>query len=381
MEDPVVIREERPQPTWAGWAVLLSAPAFFVAGLLRKDPAMVTVGVLAAAAVGLAFIFARRHGRDLRFQISLPPHCEAGRRFVCRVCVRNTSRWCDVWRLRWMLRPLAIDGGDAAMSWVAASGTAVADVEVVAASRGVLTSVGIEWTSDAPFGLMTTWRAMQIPTAMRVRPKPVWPWKNHQHGAAGRRTLDASPTAGWGESGEPRGARSWRSGDRARNILWPASVRSMACGGSWMVRESDPPMEGWASYTVVFHSHGGGGALIRPDSFELALCHVAGVVKSLLAEGRRVRLVADFDDWRAWECRDGHSLARLLDFLSSVKRAVGTEAHEIARVLDEVKPEDGILVLSDFPLDAWRTAIPESARRAWLPDAARGRRKRLEVAV
>jgi hypothetical protein len=380
MEDVAHQSENRTRPTLAGWAVLLSAPAFVMAGLIRTDPAMVSVGLIAGAAVVLAYGFARRHGRNLTFQVILPPHVEAGRRFVCRICVWNTSRWCDVWRLRLRVHPLVLEDGEASLAWVRAKDAAVADVEALVEKRCRIHSVRIEWSTDAPFGLMMTRRSVDVPTAMLVRPKATWPWKNHQRGACGARTADASRTAGWGEWGEPRGARPWRSGDRAKHILWPATMRSLARGSVWMVRELDPPTEGWASYTVLFHSHGGGGVLIRPDSFEQALSHVAGVVKKLISEGRTVRFVADFHDWRPWKCRNGHSLSRLLDDLATAERVAGTEAHEIARVLEAVGPEEGIVVLSDFPVKSWRSAIPECARRAWLPDTATGMRKRLEVA-
>lgn len=380
MEDVPQHGEIRARPSLAGWAVLLSAPAFILAGLMRKDAAMVSVGLIAGAAGVFAYLFARIHARDLNIRVSLPPHVEAGRRFVCRVCVWNTSRWCDAWRLRLKLRPLILEDGEASIAWVRAKDVTVADLDAVVEKRCELRSVWIEWITDAPFGLMITRRTVEVAAPMLVRPKAVWSWKHHQRGTWGARTADASRMAGWGEWGEPRGVRPWRSGDRARNMIWPATLRSVARGSVWMVRESDPPMEGWASYTVVFHSHGGGGALIRPDSFEQALTYAAGVVKNLMAEGRTVRFVADFNEWRPWECRDGHSLARLLDILATVERVAGTEAHEIARVLEAVKPEDGIVILSDFPVKCWQSAVPECARRAWLPDTATGRRKRLEVA-
>lgn len=342
---------------------------------------MVSVGLIAGVAGVFALLFARWHARHIHFQVCLPPHVEAGRRFLCRVCLWNTSRWCDAWRIRLRIRPFALEQGEAGITWVPAKDAAVVDCEAKVEKRCEIRSVRIEWTTDAPFGLMITRRSMEVSATMLVRPKAVWPWKNHQRGVWGARTVDASRTAGWGESGEPRGARPWRSGDCAKNIIWPATLLSVARGSAWMVRESDPPMEGWASYTVVFHSHGGGGALIRPESFEHALSHVAGVVRNFLAEGRSVRFVADFNDWRTWECRDGHSLARLLDFLATVERVAGTEAHEIASVLEKVRPEDGIVVLSDFPVASWRSAIPECAYRAWLPDTSTGRRKRMEVAV
>lgn len=381
MRDTQRTGENRAKPTFAGWALGLSALAFLVAGLIRKDAAMMSVGVIAAAAVMLAWLFARIHGRHLDFQMSVPPHVEVGRRFVCRVCVWNSSRWCDVWRLRIHVHPFVPTEEEGLVSWVAVKGVAVVDVEVVAEKRGSLRAARIEWRADAPFGLMVVQRSAEVPISLLVRPRALWPWKNHQRGVWGARTADASRTAGWGEWGETRGARPWRSGDRAKHILWPATLRSVARGSVWMSRESDPPREGWASYTVVFHSFGIGGALIRPESFELALCHIAGVVKNLLTEGRRVRVLADFNDWRPWDCSDGHSLSRLWNHLATVQRAVGTEAHELARVLESIKPCEGIVVLSDFPLSCWESAIPEAARRAWLPDAASGRRKRLEVGV
>jgi uncharacterized protein (DUF58 family) len=360
--------------------VLLSAPAFCLAGLIRKDPAMVSVGLIAGVAVLFAFLFARRHARQLSFQVCLPPHVEAGRTFLCRVCLWNTSRWCDAWRIRLRMRPFLCVDGNAEVAWVRANDAAASDFEVMVEKRCVIRSLRIEWATDAPFGLMNTRRSVDVPAALLVRPKASWPWKNHQRGAWGARLTDASRTAGWGEWGEPRGARPWRSGDRAKDIIWPATLRSVARGSAWMVRESDPPTEGWACYTVVFHSHGGGGVLIRPDSFEQALSHVAGVIRNLIAEGRTVRFIADFNEWRPFECKNGHSLSRLLDSLASAERISGTEAHEISRVLESVRPEDGIVVLSDFPVMFWRSAIPECARRAWLPDTATGKRKRLEVA-
>lgn len=340
---------------------------------------MMSVGLIAGAAMAMAHVFARVHARALDFQVSLPPHAEAGRRFICRVCVWNTSRWCDVWRLQLQVKPFELVDGDAALAWIAPKDAAVVDMEALVTSRCLIRSVRIECVTDAPFGLMTARRAAEVPACVLVRPRSVWPWKNHQRGEWGARTAEASRTAGAGEWGEPRGARPWRSGDRARHILWPATLRSVARGSVWMACESDPPVEGWASYTVVFHSYGGGGALIRPESFELSLSHIAGVVRYLLSEGRMVRLVADFDQWRSWECRDAHSLSKLLDHLAVVDRAMGTEAHEVTKVLESVKPEDGIVVISDFPLKWWRTLMPDCARRAWLPDAATGKRKQLEV--
>lgn len=253
------------------------------------------------------------------------------------------------------------------------------DLQTMITSRGVVDKLDVHCESEAPLGLMRSRRNICLSVDLVIRPKPVWPWRNHHHGDRGYRGGETFLSGGWGEYGELKGLRQWKGGDKPQKIVWPATLRSIACGSSWLVREYDPPVDGWAGYTVVFHSYGGGGALIRPGRFEEAMSHAAGVISILCAEGFRVRLVADFHDWVPWDCRSGRPLARCLDALASAQRAIGTEAHELTSALEDVDARDGIIVLSDFPAIAWQEAMPASAVRAWMPPVSDTSRRRKVV--
>ena len=65
--------------------------------------------------------------------------------------------------------------------------------------------------------------------------------------------------------GEPRGLRPARPGDPAKNIHWPATMRAFARGRAPRIREMDPPGLRPRRATVLFHSFGTDGTLIRTD--------------------------------------------------------------------------------------------------------------------
>ena len=148
-----------------------------------------------------------------------------------------------------------------------------------------------------------------------------------------------------------------------------------------MVRDVDPHGTGWAEFTIVFHSYGGSGALIRPWSFEEALGHVAGAVKFFLGRGQQVSLVADFSDWERWHCRGWKNLGEFHDRLALVERSSGTEAHEVIEAMQAIPPDHGLILLSDFPVEVWKSILPQGGRGVWVRPGTKVNRLKKEVSA
>lgn len=163
-----------------------------------------------------------------------------------------------------------------------------------------------------------------------------------------------------------------------KRVSWPATVRAMARGAGWVVWETDPPGFRPARFVLVIHSFGADRGLIQPERFERAMCHAAGILRMLHAQGMPARMVADFDDWRVRPAARATQLADCMEILAAAKRAAGTEAHDLHAALTEARPDEGVIILSDMPLAAWRSYLPPAMKRAITPDIG-GRRSRKEV--
>lgn len=357
-----------------GWLLCAAVPVWLTAGLIRADEAMVCVALVYALVLVGAWCAGLLHARQLAFDLQMPRHAVAGQPFRFRLYVRNEARFLPVWRLR---VEVTVENAEPLIGealWIPPGGCVTMDLETACQRRGLVRALPLTWETDFPFGLMQGSQEKNLPVDLVIRPRPLWPWHHDHPGSHGMRSgMTDRPAIAAGD-GEPRGMRFWRAGDKPRAINWAATLRSLARGASWMVREADPLVNGGAGYTVVFHSYGGGRALIRPGHFEHALRHVAGLLKRLCAEGQRVRLVADFNQWVPWDCHNAQSLSRVMDLLAGASRAVGTEAHELTRALEAVPAQEGIIVLSDFPRSAWQGAVPASAARAWSPPEKTTRR-------
>jgi uncharacterized protein (DUF58 family) len=174
--------------------------------------------------------------------------------------------------------------------------------------------------------------------------------------------LDGSPlgeSKHFGGIGEWRGLRERRGGDGLRRIAWAASLRSEAAGGAILVREDEPPGSQAEGCLVVFHSYGGAGDLIRPDLFEKALSLLCGALGSLVGFGMPVRWIADFNGWEEGVLKTRRQLAGVRESLLSVKRASGTEAHDLIAALARAREQECVVVISDMPRSGWEGFVPD----------------------
>ncbi len=103
---------------------------------------------------------------------------------------------------------------------LAASGTAVARIEVPTERRGVHRLGRLRIRTRQPLGLFEAWSWVHPTTAIRVWPRPAEPAPPRPNAA----TADRSNRPG-DESDEFHGLRGWREGDPLHRIAWKASQR------------------------------------------------------------------------------------------------------------------------------------------------------------
>lgn len=343
--------------------------ALLAAGLWRVDGQLAALGLAALVLLGLAAVMARLNGAAARVFPDLPERVEAGRVFPARITLENGHGWLDAFGLRLRVDLARESRIESRVAWLTAGSRAVIDARVAAPHRGILDHCEVALTSDAPFGFFETRREWVIAARVAVIPKPVVP-RGLVFSAGPLDLHDEEPMTAGAGPGEPRGLRPWRPGDSAKRVSWPATVRSIACGGFWMVWETDPPGFSPARFVLVVHSFGADRGLIQPERFERTMSHAAGILRMFHARGVPARMIADFDEWRVRPAGRGAQLAERMELLAGAKRAAGTEAHDLQAALTTIRPDEGVIILSDMPLAAWHSFLPRAMKRAITPDIA-----------
>lgn len=346
--------------------------ALLLAGLWRVDGTMAAAGLAAWVLLGMAFLAARRNGRDLGLALECPGRVEAGMPFPVRLLVANPHRWLDAFGLEVELDLARAARETGRIRWLVAGSTAAVDFRMTIPGRMIATRHRVIVRSRFPLGLFLSVRESAVEARLVVVPRPVVP-RGLVFSAGPLDMHDDDPMTATGGPGEPRGLREWRAGDPMKRVNWPASLRSFARGAGWVVLETDPPGFRPARFAVVVHSHGGDRQLIRPDRFERTMSHAAGVLRMLHTQGMPARLIADFDDWTPRAAAKRNQLADCMERLAGARRANGTEAHDLQAALADITPDEGIVILSDMPVASWRYALPASLKRALTPDIAAGR--------
>jgi uncharacterized protein (DUF58 family) len=353
--------------------------ALLAAGLWRVDGQLAALGLAALVLLGLAAVMARFNGAAAEVLLELPDRVEAGREFPARIVLVNRHGWLDAFGLRLSVELTRGTRIASRVAWLTAGSRAVIDVRVALPKRGIISDQKVTLLTDAPFGFFETTRTIALAKRVVVVPKPVVP-RGLAFSAGPLDLHEDDPMTASGGPGEIRGLRQWRPGDSVKRVSWPATVRAMARGAGWVVWETDPPGFRPARFVLVVHSFGADRGLIQPERFERTMCHAAGILRMLHAQGMPTRLIADFDDWRVHPAARAAQLAECMEILAAAKRAAGTEAHDLHAALTEIHPDEGVIILSDMPLTAWRSHLPPAMKRAITPDIS-VRRSRKEVGV
>lgn len=339
-----------------------------VAGLWRVDGVLAALGLASLCLLGLAWWMARVNPAGLDVAVHGPEKVVAGAVFPLALTLVNRHRVMDAFGIRVELQLAGKSSVHGRAAWVAAGSAADLEWRAVVPGRAWVEKRQVKILSDFPFGFFEVERTLGIGGRMIVLPQPVVPRGLRFAGAM----MDAPHASGVvaGQSpGEPCGLREWRSGDSPKRVLWPATLRSLARGAGMVVRETDPPGFCPRRCVVVFHSFGADGGLIRPDRFERAISLVAGILRQLRGMGMPVRLVADFDGWIPRPAHSSAHLVACMEMLARARRAEDTEAHDLTSVLAGIPADEGLIVVSDMPVGAWRDLLPKVDLQTFVPQA------------
>ena len=93
--------------------------------------------------------------------------------------------------------------------------------------------------------------------------------------------------------------------------------------------------------------------MLREDRFERALSLLTGTLIELQGKGIPCVLSADFLDWKPSLCQNRKQLTKLLQTLSKISRANGTESHDLDRVIRSTSPDQAVIIISDMTPDSW----------------------------
>jgi hypothetical protein len=74
-----------------------------------------------------------------------------------------------------------------------------------------------------------------------------------------------------------------------------------------------------------------------------------------------VRWIADFNGWEEGVLKTRRQLAGVREGLLTVKRASGTEAHDLIAALGRAREQECVVVVSDMPSSGWDGFVPEMA--------------------
>jgi len=343
-----------------GAALAGGSVALVAGGMVTVDGFLIVLGLCGIVLMMAAWILGKLSLKKLDVKLHMPARVSAGIPCELELTLHNRRSLLDAFNTEILLTlPGAGDrkkGGtkvEALAAWTASGSASRVSQQVTLRGRGFSEFHPVRITCSFPLGLFHLSRHLEIQHELTITPRPIVPLELNSDGSM----HDAVPRSGSSTGhafGEPRGIRPWQAGDSARHIHWAASARALARGHTLRVREYDPPGFHPDHCHVVFHSFATGGEMLREDRFERALSLLAGTLTELQGNGIPCMMTADFNDWQPELCSSRAQLVECLCRLARVRRARGTESHDLEQTLRGVSSEHTLMIISDMAPESWQ---------------------------
>lgn len=342
-----------------GSLVIGGALALIVAGILVVDGSLIALGLALLILIVISGFLGWLNLKRLEVAIEGPEVIQAGQ--LCRFGVRlsNCRKLLASFGIQMELRGPGGFSDTVTVKFVASERNAYVGLRPVIRERGYAKVIQVRLSSSFPLGWFGFQRAVEVPHELTILPRIIVP-QGVLAGIGAQRAGARNRPGGGDFMGDLRGIRDYRAGDRAQNIMWSSSLRSLAQGGPMRVVELDPPGLQPKRVSVLFHSYGAQGALIRPDHFERAISMAWGIVCHLHSRQIPVFWVADFEEWIPREISSNQDKGMLGEALARAKRSVDTESHQIEACLSESHGD--VIVISDMPVNSWQRLADVSPR-------------------
>ncbi len=340
-------------------AILLGASlALIVLGFLRTDGILITLGASSCILLAGAWGFVRLNLRRLSLSLRAPTRIYADHPFDLRVILHDTRSLLDAFSIKIHLRLAGQVDIHTFAPWTAARSISEVRLRGSIPGRSSLLEHDYTLETNMPLGLFHMKASGIIRHEILVFPRPLTPNELSTRGALHDASLLPGTTPGQAP-GDLRGIRPWQAGDPAKHIHWPASARSLSRGRGLRVRENDPPGFYPRQCTVLFHSFGMSGQLIRADRFEWALSLACGTLRYLREHGIPTTFISDFNEWQPLSGTARSSFGNLLVSLARAQRRGDTEAHDLSPIIESIPEDHSLVILSDMPTESWADTLPD----------------------
>ncbi len=340
-------------------AILLGASAALILlGFLRTDGILITLGASGCILLAGAWMAIRLNLKRLSLSLRAPSRVYADQRFDLRVLLTDNRSLLDAFSIKINLRLAGQVDIHTFAPWTAAQSLSEVSLRGSIPGRSSLLEHDYTLETNMPLGLFHMKASGVLTHEILVFPRPLTPRELSTRGALHDASLLPGTTPGQAP-GELRGIRPWQAGDPAKHIHWPASARSLSRGRGLRVRENDPPGFYPQHCTVLFHSFGMSGQLIRADRFEWALSLACGTLRYLREHGIPVTFLSDFNEWQPLSMVSRSGFANVLVSLTRAQRRNDTEAHDLTSAIEQVPEDHSLIILSDMPTEAWEDTLPD----------------------
>jgi len=325
-------------------------------GALLGDGACLTLAFSALLLMFCCYVLGKVNLSKLELDVTIPHKCHANKGYEPVMIIKNKRALLDAFYVGVdVILPHSTVLSSFA-SWIPAKSMANAKVPMRIPMRASEFEHLYQLSSHFPLGLFSFVRDQNLHRIITVYPRSIIPSELMDHGFSGQ-CYQPEEHSIVHHSGESRGIREWQPGDAAKNIHWPASIRSLALGDGLKIREFDPPGLLPEKVVVVFHSFSSQREMVREDAFERAIALTTGSIAYLRNLNVRTELLADFMVWNPLYTKSRAQYYECLSILADAKRAMGTEIHELQSVLDNIPESDKVIVISDMPSDVWQSFI------------------------
>ncbi|MDE0594128.1 MAG: DUF58 domain-containing protein [Roseibacillus sp.] len=339
-------------------AILLGASlALIVLGFVRLDGVLITLGCSGYLLLAGCLVLSRFNLNRLAISLRSPTRLYANAPFDLRVIINDRRSFLDAFGIKINLSLADQVDIQTYAPWTVAHSASEVRLRGSIPGRSALAEHPYTLNSVTPLGLFHVKASGTVEHEILVFPRPLTPRELFTQGALHDASLLPGTTPG-SAPGELRGIRPWQPGDPAKRIHWPASARSLSRRRGLRIRENDPPGFYPQHCTVLFHSYGMSGELIRADRFERALSLTCGTLRYLREHGIPTTFLADFNEWSPLTVSSRHTFGKLLISLTRAHRRNDTEAHDLDPVIERIPKEQSLIVLSDMPPNAWVDALP-----------------------
>ena len=345
-------KNSRPAWTARGGAFLGASILFVVVGALFGERAGVHLGIFGLLVVGLAWVAAYFNLAGLTFERELPDHAYAKEDFPVGLRVTNKKPRLDSFAINVEDSMLPFSNRGLSATWVRSLGSSQLQFSTRVPRRGVVSRSSLVVESTFPFGLFRTGRKISMPISLTVFPKPVVPRALEEAEDSDMLEGMSRGTPTRDPSGDFRAIREFQSGDPMKAVHWHATARA----GKVMVREFDRPVP--ESYAVVFHSFCPPGYLISPDSFEISMELLAGLLIKCEETSVPLILAANFTNWEMREIGGRVDLNESLALLAVAHHQPESNLNGVQAALESLPQGSAAYILSDTPIIQWSHLVP-----------------------